>query len=134
MSPNSLGYIIIDSHLNWCEHINHIKSKISKYVSIMRRVKHLLINSALYSLYYTLVMPYLNYCCDIWGNTYKSRIQHLITIQKRAIRICQNADYRSHSRPLFYQLKTLNIHDMVNFKNMMFMYKVYNKFIPDNIM
>ena len=31
----------IDSHLNWCEHINHIKSKISKNVSIMRRVKHL---------------------------------------------------------------------------------------------
>ena len=48
--------IHIDSHLNWCEHINHIKSKISKNVSIMRRVKHLLINSALYSLYSTLVI------------------------------------------------------------------------------
>ena len=79
-------------------------------------------------------MPYLNYCCDIWGNTYKSRIQPLHIIQKRAIRICQKADYRSHSRPLFYQLKTLNIHDMVNFKNMVFMYKVYNKLLPDNIM
>ena len=55
----------IDSHLNWCEHINHIKSNISKNVSIMRRVKHLLIDSALYSLYSTLVMPYLNYCCEI---------------------------------------------------------------------
>ena len=67
----------IDSHLNWGEHINHIKSKISKNVSIMRRVKHLCIDSALYSLYSTLVMPYLNYCCEIFGNTYKSRIQHL---------------------------------------------------------
>ena len=55
----------IDSHLNWCEHINHIKSTISKNVSIMRRVKHLLINSVLYSLYSIIVMPYLNYCCDI---------------------------------------------------------------------
>ena len=81
----------IDSHLNWREHINHIKSKISKNVSIMRRVKHLLINSALHSLYATLVMPYLNYCCEIWGNTYKSRIQPLLIIQKRAIRICQKA-------------------------------------------
>ena len=73
----------IDSHLNWCEHINHIKSKISKNVSIMRRVKHLLINSALYSLYSTLVMPYLNYCCDMWGNTYKSRIQPLHSVFAR---------------------------------------------------
>ena len=90
----------------------------------MQRVKHLLINSALYSLYSTLVMPYLNYCCEIWGNTYKSRIQPLHIIQKRAIRICQKADYRSHSGPLFYQLQTLNVHDMVNFKCMVFMYKI----------
>ena len=86
-------------------------------------------------LYSTLVMPYLNYCCDIWGNTYTSRIQPLHIIQKRAIRICQKADYRSHSRPLFFQLKTLSIHDMVNFKNIVFMYKVlYNKLLPVNIM
>ncbi len=100
----------------------------------MRRVKHLLIHSALYSLYYTLVMPYLNYCCDIWGNTYKSRIQPLQIIQKRAIRICQKADFRSHSGPLFYQMKTLNLHDVMNFKNMVFMYKVYNNLLPANIM
>ena len=83
----------IDSHLNWGEHINHIKSKISTTtkVSIIRRFKHLLIDSALYSLYSTLVMPYLNYCCEIWGNSYKSRIQPLNIIQKRAIRICKKA-------------------------------------------
>ena len=79
-------------------------------------------------------MPYRNYCCEIWGNIYKSRIQPLHIIQKRAIRICQKADYRSHSRPLFYQLKTLNVHDMVNFKCMVFMYKIYNKLLPGNIM
>ena len=68
----------IDSHLNWREQINHIKSKTSREkMCIMHRVKHLLINSTLYSLYFTLVMPYLNYCCEIWGNTYKSRIQPL---------------------------------------------------------
>ena len=50
----------IDSHLNWGEHINHMEILFSKNVSKMRRVKHLLINSALYSLYSTLVMPYLN--------------------------------------------------------------------------
>ena len=100
----------------------------------MRRVKHLLINSALYSLYSTLVMPYLNYCCEIRGNTYKSRIYPLLIIQKRAVRICQKADYMSHSRPLFYQLKTLNVHDMVNFRCMVFMYKVYNKLLPAHIM
>ena len=109
--------------------MNRMKRKNSKNVSIMRRVKHLLINSTLYSLYSTLVMPYLNYFCEICGNTYKSRIHPLHIIQKRAICICQNADYRSHSRTLFYKLKTLNAHDVVNFKSKVFMYNVYNKLL-----
>ena len=40
----------IYSHLNWGEHINHIKSKISKNVSIMRRVKHLILLCTRYTL------------------------------------------------------------------------------------
>ena len=108
----------IYSHLNWGEHINHIKSKISK--KYVYNAKSYAFNSALYSLYSTLVMPYLNYCCEIWGNTYKSRIQPMHIIQNRSIRICQRADYRSHSRPFFYQVKILNVHDMVNFKCMVY--------------
>ena len=94
----------IDCHLNWNEHINRIKNKISKNVSVMYRIKHLLTSSALYSLYCTLILPYLNYCCEIWGNTYKSRIRPLHIIKKIAVRICLKADYRSHTRPMFYQL------------------------------
>ena len=40
----------IDSKLNWNEHISVIKTKVAKNVSIMNRVKHCLIRSALYSL------------------------------------------------------------------------------------
>ena len=38
-----------------------------------------------------------------------------IIIQKKAIRICGNVDSRSHTRPLFYQWKTLGIYDIVKF-------------------
>ena len=31
------------------------------------------------------------------------------------------------------RVKTLNVHDMVNFKCMVFMYKIYNKLLPANI-
>ena len=50
----------IDSKLNWNEHLSVIKTKVAKNVSIMNRVKHCLINSALYSLYCNLILPYLN--------------------------------------------------------------------------
>ena len=113
----------IDCYFDWSEHINLIKNIISKNVSVMYRVKHELTSSALYSLYCILILPYLNYCCEIWGSTYKSRIRPLHIIQKRAVCICLKADYRSHTRPMFYQLKTLAVQDMVDFNSMVFMYK-----------
>ena len=74
----------IDSKLNWNEHISVIKTKVAKNVSIMNRVKHCLISSALYSLHCTLILPYLSYCCEICGNTYKSRIHPLYIMQKKS--------------------------------------------------
>ena len=44
----------IDSHLNWCEHINHIKNKISKNVSIMRKESKSFIHLYLHCIRYTL--------------------------------------------------------------------------------
>ena len=108
--------------------------EVASHVKNCHSGHYCLINSALYSLYCTLILPYLNYCCEIWGNTYKSRIHPLYIMQKRAIRICGNSDYRAHTRPIFYQLKTLCLPDMVNFNSMVFMYKVFNNSLPNNLL
>ena len=51
--------ILIDEGLNWKEHINLIKSKLSKTVSIVGRCKNILDKEALYILYCTLFLPYI---------------------------------------------------------------------------
>ena len=91
----------IDCQLDWNGHIKSITNKIAKNVSVMNRVKHLLNSHALYSLYTTLIIPYMNYCCEFWGNNYKSRIQPLYMLQKKAIRICKHEGYLSNTRPIF---------------------------------
>ena len=93
---NLLGVHIV-SKLDWNYHIGIVINKVAKNVSVMNRVKHVLTSSALYSLYCTLVMPYLTYCCEVWGNNYKTRIQSLFILQKRAIRICLNTNYKCHT-------------------------------------
>ena len=91
-------------------------------------------NSALYMIYCTLVLPYISYCCEIWGNTYKTRVQPLYITQKRDIRICNHLEYRSHTKPAFLKLNTLTIADLVKFKSMVLMYKIYNNLMPSNIL
>ena len=126
--------VLIDHQLDWTDHIKMIKNKIAKNVSVMNRVKHLLNSHALYSLYCTLIMPYLNYCCEAWGNTYKSRIHPLHMLQKKAIRICKHEGYLSHTRPIFLYFKTLCVYDMIDYNNMVFMFKAHNNLLPDRIL
>ena len=97
----------MDSKLDWNDHINIVRNNIAKNISFMNRVKHVLTSSALYSMYCTLVMPYLNYCCEVWGNNYKTRIQSLFILQKRATRICLNTNYNVIQNHCFINLDHL---------------------------
>ena len=106
----------------------------AKNVSVMNRVRHALTSSALYSLYCTIVMPYLTYCCEVWANNYKTRIQSLIILQKRAIIICLNTNYKCHTKPLFYQLRSLTVFDTIDLSSLVFMYKAFHNLLPTNEM
>ncbi len=65
--------VLVDDKLTWIDQINNICRNVSKKLSILYKVKHVLNSKSLYSLYCTLILPYLGYACEIWGNTYKSR-------------------------------------------------------------
>ena len=112
----------MDSKLDWNYHIGIVRNKVAKNVSVMNRVKHVLTSSALYSLHCTVVMPYLTYCCEVWDNNYKTRIQSLFILQKSAIRICLNTNYKCHTKPLFYQLRSLNVCDIIDLNSLVFIF------------
>ena len=54
--------VIIDEKLTWKDHISLVRSKLSKTVGILYRIRHLLNRSALFILYCSLCLPYLTYC------------------------------------------------------------------------
>ena len=114
--------------------INIVRNNIAKNISVMNRVKHVLTSSALYSLYCTLVTHYINYGCEVWGNNYKTRIQSLFILHKRAIRICLNTNYKCHTKPLFYQLRSLNVFDIIDLNSLVFMYKAFHNLLPTHLL
>ena len=121
----------MDSKLDWNYHIDIVRNKVAQNICVMNRVKNVLTSSALYC---TLVMPYLTYCCEVWGNNYKTRIQSLFILQKRAIRICLNTNYKSHTKSLFYQLRSLNIVYTIDLNSLVFMYKAFHNLLPTNLL
>ena len=80
--------VIIDEKLTWKYHISLVRSKLTKTVGILYRVIHLLNRSALFILYCSMFLPYLTYCAEIWGNTYKSNIQCIFQCRNLANLAC----------------------------------------------
>ena len=79
------------------------------------------------------MLPYLSYCCAIWGNTYISRLNNLIVLQKRAIRLIANVPYLAHTAPLLHKYNCLKLEDLVKFHINNIMYKAYNFDLPCNL-
>ena len=82
---------------------------------------------SLYTLYCSLFLPYINYCSKIWGNTYKTKLNYIILIQKKVIRaVCGINDMRTNTSPLFYKCGILNFVDLIAYKTLIVMFKVKN--------
>ena len=126
---NFLG-VLIDDKLSWKNHIDNVCSKVSMSVGIMKKLRPFLPVNILFTLYNALVLPYLDYCNLVWGRASSCYIKRLFILQKRAIRLCCNAPYREHTSPLFIQLNTLPLRDLIQLKTGMFVFRFKRKLLP----
>ena len=84
-STKFLG-VYIDDKLSWKQHISTIKSRLCKCLSVLYKCNKVLEIDSLKTLYCSLFLPHLNYCCEIWGSACKKLINSIELLQKRAIR------------------------------------------------
>ena len=99
----------------------------------MYRVKNLLDTSALLTLYNSLVLPYLTYCVEAWGNTYPTNLLSIIRLQKRAVRTLGNLGFCDHTNPVFISLNLLKFVDLVKLKTGVLMYKCYHGLLNERL-
>ena len=125
--------VIIDERFTWVNHIDAIKNKVRRTIGCMYRIRDKVDKLSLFMVYNTLVLPYLMYCCELWGNTYKIRINDLMLLQKRAIRLIENVSYRSHTSEIFKKYGILKIKDLIDLHTCLLMYKASNKQLPVNV-
>lgn len=106
--------VTFEENLNWSSHVDSIKTSIARSIGIINKLKYLLPSRLKKQLYYSLVHSRLQYCLSVWGTTTKTNLDSLLTLQKRVIRIIENAPYRSHSAPLFEKNNILTIENLIN--------------------
>ena len=75
--------IMVEENMKWEAHVMHISRIISRNIGIINRSKHFLNKEYLQLLYNAMVLPYINYCCLLWGTSSKSALHRLTILQKK---------------------------------------------------
>jgi len=122
--------IIIDKHLTWNDHTINVSSQIAKGTGILYRLRHILPQKSLLILYNTLILPYISYCNIAWGNCSKTNLDHILRLQKKAVRLCTKSAHLTHTDPLFHQLKVLKIYDINVLQTAIFVFRYTNNLLP----
>ena len=92
---------------------------------MLNRLKHILPQHILTTIYNSLINPYLHYCILTWG----TNTERLFLLQKRAIRTITKSHLLAHTDNLFKQLKILKVDDI--YKQHQFTF--YHKFLHNNL-
>ena len=79
----------------------------------------------LLSLYCSLIYPHLIYGNIVWGNNYKTRLDSLIKIKKKVVRVITFSSYTESSKPPFQKLEILNVNQLNNKQTRSFFWLTY---------
>jgi hypothetical protein len=89
-------------------------------------MKNFLPSNVLLTLYNSLFLPYLNYGMLCW----RSKINSLVKLQKKVVRIISCSKYNAHTEPIFKTVKLLKVDDLCALQEWKFCYKLENDMLP----
>ena len=81
-------------------------------------------------IYYSLFDSHLLFGNLLWGCGSKKMLEKVEKLQKRCIRNVSLKSFRSHTEPLFKNLKILNLSDKLAFSKSVFMHQYKNNKLP----
>ena len=80
--------------------------------------------------YYSLINSHLSYRNLAWVHATQSALRQTILLQKRAIRLINNAKYNSHTDPHFHSSRILKLADLVEYQAALFAFDLNTKKLP----
>ena len=129
--------VLIDSTLSCKHHILNISKEISRAIGIMYKLRPFLPLKVMRNVYYSLVYSHIIYAIEAWGSAFKTELEKILVLQKRAMRLMTfNDAYPTvygpliSSEPIFSKLETLKISDVYKYQVSKFIFKHINNIAP----
>lgn len=95
----------IDQNLNWKLHIDHICTKLNRFVYALRRLRKTISQKAALAAYHGFVSSVLLYGLPLWGNSVD--MLRAFKVQKKCVRAICGAWFLDSCKPLFQRINVL---------------------------
>ena len=118
--------VMVDEKLSFRSHADYIVTKLSKYIYILYKVKHLIPLNEPVQIYYTLINPHLLHCIAVWGGSYASTLKPVIVLKNRILRVICNAGFRTSADPIYQRLKLLKLEEIYRYMVGAYEFKTLN--------
>ena len=125
---------VLDDKLSWEGHIEHICKKMASANFGINSSKNFLPLKIRKMLYCSLFESHLNFGNLLWGCAKQSILKKVETMQKKCVRNVALKDFRSHTEPIFKELKILKFSDRLSYNRAIFMHKYRNKKLPSSFL
>ena len=75
--------VIIDSKLNWAQHLKNLATKVSRNAGVLYKLKGIVPDKTLMLIYNSFVQSHLYYCASVWGTRSLNSISRVFASQKK---------------------------------------------------
>ena len=119
--------LIIDSNIDYKQHINMLECKVGRVIGILYKLKNTFPQIILKQLYFALIHPLLLYGIIAWGSTFSTHLHRLQILQSKAVRAVVGAHYHDSAKPI---LANLQIDDLFKFEIAIFVFEWNRNNVP----
>ena len=116
VSSHKVLGVHVDKFLQWEVQIDQVHNMINSKIILLSKIKKYLPTEIRILYFNAYILPLFDYCITIWGNCSRSNVNRLLKLQKKAARIILSKTSDAASKPLFKELKWLDIEKRITIK------------------
>ena len=111
----------------WNHHVSHICKKMSYYLYVINKHRHVFSSDLMKLLIDSLVFSHLNYSLPVWGpSLHQNHLQRLKRMQNRAVHLCRNLKKFDHVTDHYRALRWLPLEYLIQYRCLCTMNRQYH--------
>ena len=124
--------VYLDSTLSGGHHCELLTKKLNRANGMLSKIRHYVSPDELKSVYHAIFSSHMIYGSQVWGQSITTHTKKIFSLQRKALRIIQFADFHAPSEPIFKDKSILKLEDFIKLQNCLFVHDAIKNVGPDS--